>query len=521
MPAIAKIDPSRIVIDKYLLETHLGRGSQSSVHVATNVQSGERVALKVVRDVQLATVEDRVRFEEEIRIVRQLDHPSIVKILDHGAPHSKQFIAMELIRGCDIELWMCGQPKLDRNEMIETLRGKRLPVFQKICFAIEYAHSQGIVHRDLKPSNILVDDADHPTVLDFGLARQRESPIRYANTEIRAFVGTKYYASPQQLKKYEADEQCDVFALGIILYMMVSDHHPYFGLNDTEVSDFWKNGQPFPTVRQRNKRAPAELDAIVQKATAWKQKDRYPTVSALRKDVERYLNGESITAKLRAPHRRAGWFLRRHRIKAACGLAACIAVTLIATISVRAAIREAALMNYNVLPYECKIHAWRKEEDQYFEKATVARDILISKIGEAQHLSTVSGAVTAMNMLYDSIAMMPPSDRMAHWIEDGRDIPGIDPLLDGVFSIHLDSVEGDALDLLVEIRDEMKRWCHLDVDAIAKHGSGMYKEWGLRPHFSEIRNRLPNLVPLMERVATLRDTQAEMRGKAQSWLSPL
>ena len=229
----------------YRIVRLLGRGGMGEVFVAEDLSLGRQVALKLISTQQDASPERRKRFEREARAVAALSHSNIVAIYDFGEDEGRPFAVTELLEG-------------------ETLRSvlRRGPVppttalawGDEIAEGLAAAHERGIVHRDLKPENVFVTTAGHIKILDFGLARLDPpsglppAAVSTASdlTEPLAVLGTVGYMSPEQVRGWSADARSDVFALGAVLYEMVTATRPFHGATTVETLNNILNADPRP-----------------------------------------------------------------------------------------------------------------------------------------------------------------------------------------------------------------------------------------------------------------------------------
>ncbi len=312
-------------LPSYTIRGECQRGGQGVVFRAVQNATDRHVAIKVLHETSSAKARDRARFEREVKILGQLRHPNIVKILDTGSTEGRFFYIMDYIDGMALDDYV-----LKNNVSIHDA----LILFEKVCKAVNVAHLRGIIHRDIKPSNIRVDHSGEPHVMDFGLAKVDEfDAIADPRTEVQTvsgqFVGTLPWASPEQLEgSAEAlDIRTDVYSLGIVLYQILARSFPYEvgGSMRKALENICHIDPAKPS--SVNPNIDDEVDCIVLKALRKRREDRYQSAGNLAREIRRCLVGEPIEAK-----RDNGWYvlrktIRRHRGKAIiAGLAVVLVV---------------------------------------------------------------------------------------------------------------------------------------------------------------------------------------------------
>lgn len=328
-----KLTASRLpVVAGYDDFQEIRRGGQGEVYSAFHRSMKRRVAIKVLLDRAFASEVGHLRFEREIDLVATLQHPNIVRVYDRGVTaDGKQYFSMEYIEGVPLDEFLKAEVSQHQGRAAPNARDA-LRLFVKICAAVSFAHQKGVIHRDLKPSNILIDAQGEPHVLDFGLAKVIGSPVPEDAAKVTTtgeFMGTLAYAAPEQLRGDQSaiDVRTDVYALGVILYEMLTGERPFPAARAVaEVVEAVTQMDPQPPTLRAGQPRDDEIDTIVLKTLAKDPERRYQSAAALREDIERYLNGEPIEAK-----RDSRWYLlkkmlRRHRVAATLSLLSLILV---------------------------------------------------------------------------------------------------------------------------------------------------------------------------------------------------
>lgn len=317
----------------------IGQGGMGSVYLAEQDNPRRRVALKVMR-VSGSDHDSAPRFRREGAALAMLDHPGIAKVyaagVDESSLGSLPYFAMEFVDGVSL---------LDHAARRGLDVGARLRLLVAICNAVQHAHQRGVVHRDLKPANILVDAEGQPRVLDFGIARlldESEGGTRL--TQMGELVGTLPYMSPEQLNgdPTAVDTRADVYALGVILYELLSGRRPReFEANVSLVQAVTRAmKQPLVPLAEANPACAGELDTIAMKALAEDPAQRYASASELGADIQRFLQNEPILARPPSAWYVAQKFARRHRALVAASVIGVLALVGSTVFALNAAWRE-------------------------------------------------------------------------------------------------------------------------------------------------------------------------------------
>jgi serine/threonine protein kinase/WD40 repeat protein len=298
----------------YRITRAIASGGMGAVYLASRDDDEFRktVAIKIVRRGLLgstATRRDQLlqRFQLERQALATLDHPNIAGLLDGGTSEDgRPYLVMEYVEGELIDAY-CLAHRLGVRQ--------KLDLMSRVCSAVQHAHRNLIIHRDLKPGNVLVTPEGEPKLLDFGLAKLLNptgEAFARSVTGAGEFMGTFAYAAPEQIAETgsRVDTRSDVYALGMILYRLLTGEHPYdvSGPVALALERITKQTPEPPSARDRA--IDNELDTIVLKAVAKDPARRYQSAGDLQLDIERYLRGEAISAKADS-----GWYVLRKTMR--------------------------------------------------------------------------------------------------------------------------------------------------------------------------------------------------------------
>jgi serine/threonine protein kinase len=271
----------------------LGRGGMGDVYLAhrDDGQYERQVAIKLMRSGQQNL---RHRFVEERQVLASLQHPNIATLLDGGQWQGddetvQPYLVMEYVQGEDI-LTYANKHELNQRQ--------RLALFLDLCAAVQFAHQRLIVHRDIKPANVLIDESGQVKLLDFGIAKWIDEDEGHANTGSMTSIMTPQFASPEQLNGGLLTTATDVYALGVLLYHLLSGQGPH-ELQDRsigEIAQLSQTAQPTPLSHINPKTDPA-IDPILLACCQPDPSDRYQSVGLLAEDIKRFINHEPILMK--------------------------------------------------------------------------------------------------------------------------------------------------------------------------------------------------------------------------------
>jgi serine/threonine-protein kinase len=338
-------------VGPYRIVSLLGEGGMGVVYLGERSDLGSRAAIKFLRDATLSPAR-RERFRIEQRTLAQLNHPSIARLydaetLDDGTP----CIVMEYVEGVPLTAW-CAQRSSPLAE--------RLRLFRAVCEAVQFAHRQAIIHRDLKPSNILVTADGTLKLLDFGIAKHLDTLEEPDQTLTGLRMMTPAYAAPEQVLGQPVGVYTDVYALGVILYELLSGRLPFDLSRRTP-------GQAEAVIVEQEPARPSvaaqpangvSSSRLVASRSTWSDLDvlcltamhkdpqrRYRTVDALIRDIDHFVAGEPLEARPDSAGYRLGKFVRRRwRPVLAAAVVSLVVVGLVAFYTVRlAAARDAAM----------------------------------------------------------------------------------------------------------------------------------------------------------------------------------
>jgi eukaryotic-like serine/threonine-protein kinase len=430
--SVSRVDFSEAAFDRppsrrYVELGTIGQGGMGEVKLARDTQLLRRVAVKKLRKdaTNPATLS---YFLREAQITAQLDHPNIVPLYTVKQPDDSDpnvSFVMKLVRGQTLSDVIRSARDIYKADAKATLPPElnletRLGYFLKACEGVIYAHRKEVIHRDLKPSNIMVGDFGEVYVMDWGIAKlvreipetlygiQRvaasKSDLYIGGTRAGNVVGTPGYISPEQVRGLpEVGPASDQFSLGLILYELTTLKPARPGNLEKKLS--WaEDGQCNRLAHLLpEKKIPAELRAIIRKATAFEESDRYPTVAALADEVRRFLRGDEVSVLPDNLFRKTWRWMNHHRQIAAILLLSFLLITSVLTIGTL--VREKAAMRTGRIREKKLTHLLTKVATQaHFIDSRFLRleNLLINLANHAAYL----------------IGHAPPNDERLYWQED-------------------------------------------------------------------------------------------------------
>jgi serine/threonine-protein kinase len=336
---------------RYVVLGMAGKGGMGTVHVARDVDLLRKVALKQLVPEAARDASARARFNREVQVTAQLDHPNIVPVysLEVAADGGPAY-SMKLVEGRTFAA-LIDETLAFAREGRAPDEAHALPVrlehFLKVCDAMSYAHDRGVIHRDLKPANLMLGPHNEVYVMDWGICRVVGEPVtadetapspvhspESTETQVGTIVGTPMFMSPEQARAdRDLDARSDQCALGLILYKLVTLKSPYDGRTGLEILTHVVKGERRPVEPEKGAEpVPRELVAIVDKATHPQVDRRYRNVRAFADDVRRFLRGEAVEARPDSSWERTVRRLARHRQTVAVSVLALVTAAALAIV---------------------------------------------------------------------------------------------------------------------------------------------------------------------------------------------
>jgi len=262
-------------LDHYRIDAVAARSGMASIFRGTDLRTGQQVAIKIPHPEMESDPVFFDRFHREQNIGTTLDHPGVMKVFP-DQDHSQLYMVMEWVDGHLLRKILEQEKKLPAERAVKIAIG--------ICRALDYIHSHGVVHRDLKPENIMVDANDNVKLIDFGIAAQTGAR-RLTFAKLSNVMGTPEYISPEQVKGKRGDGRSDIYALGVMLYEMLTGKEPFQGPNPFAIMNDRLLNNPMPP-RQIDPSISPQLQEIIYRALERDPKNRYATAREFAWDLE-------------------------------------------------------------------------------------------------------------------------------------------------------------------------------------------------------------------------------------------
>jgi serine/threonine protein kinase/Tfp pilus assembly protein PilF len=311
-----KLEIGSIYAERYEILEELGRGGMGEVYKVRDEKLDEEMALKVLKPEIAANKDMIARFKNELKFARKIAHRHVCRMYDLNEEEGTPYITMEFVKGEDLKSSIRKKGKLSEKPAVA--------IAKQVCEGLAEAHELGVVHRDLKPQNIMIDESGHAKVMDFGIARSIEAA---GMTQTGVMIGTPDYMSPEQAEGEEADQRSDIYALGVILYEMVTGGVPFKG--DTAFSVALKHKTKLPQdPKKLNPELSDDLSRLILICMEKEKQRRYQSAEALLNDLQNIEDGLPLGTKIR-PRRETflGALIRRKfLIPAVAGALVIIAV---------------------------------------------------------------------------------------------------------------------------------------------------------------------------------------------------
>ena len=388
-----------------LLE-EVGRGAFGTVWRSRDTELDRIVAIKIPRRMQ-ESAEDREQFLREARSVAQLSHPNIVSVFEIGRDGKMVYIVSDFIEGVSIADAIL-------TDRYSSRYGVELSI--KVAGALHHAHERGVIHRDLKPANIMLDKQGEPQVMDFGLAKRDAGEITM--TVEGALLGTPAYMSPEQARGegHHVDRRADVYALGVILYELLTGERPFRGSMRMLIEQVIHDDAPSP--RKLNSTIPRDLETIVLKCLQKDAKGRYDNCDQLSADLQAWLDHRPISARPISVFGRALRWCKRKPVVAAMSMSILLVLSIGVAVSSYFAVvakneaREAHARTVEAIEAKESAIAARNDTKSALNRATESRKAesraLLAEMN--QRIIAEEGLQSARQRLYISDMRLALSD---------------------------------------------------------------------------------------------------------------
>lgn len=267
-------------LGQFTILEEIGRGGMATVYSAMQQSMNRKVAIKILPRHFMHDPGFLERFEREVEVISTLEHPHILPIYDYGEVDGIPYIAMRFLGGGSMaQMVRRGVPDLNDLEK----------PFRQVAAALDYAHMRGIIHRDLKPGNIMLDEDGNAYLSDFGIARVMGSDLTGS-----AIIGTPAYMSPEQAHGVAIDARSDIYALGIVLFELITGREPYQAETPMGLLLMHLN-EPLPEIDDLRDDVPVDVKLVIEQATMKDPDDRYPSAGKMSDAFSAALRGEAIT----------------------------------------------------------------------------------------------------------------------------------------------------------------------------------------------------------------------------------
>ena len=271
----------RVFNNRYQITERIGIGGMAEVYRAQDNVLGRLVAVKVMLPQYAADPNFTQRFKQEAAAAANLQSPYIVNVYDWGQDEGTYYIVMEFVRGSDLKTAIIERGAINQRKVAE--------IGSQVCQALSVAHGLDIIHRDIKPQNIMVQPDGNVKVMDFGIARAKNSVM----TQTSSVLGTAHYISPEQAQGKDLTATSDIYSLGIVLYESATGRLPFDGPDAVSVAMKQVNDLPVPP-REINPDIDPALEAIIMKAIAKNPEERFATAKDMRLALNDYLAGRPV-----------------------------------------------------------------------------------------------------------------------------------------------------------------------------------------------------------------------------------
>ncbi len=272
----------RTLSNRYLIGERVGIGGMAEVYQGQDTVLGRTVAVKVMLPQYAEDATFVARFKQEAAAAANLQSPYIVNVYDWGQDADTSFIVMEFVRGSDLKTAIQQRGPINQRKVAE--------IGSQVCQALSVAHGLDIIHRDIKPQNIMIQPDGNIKVMDFGIARAKNSVM----TKTSAVLGTAHYISPEQAQGKELSPASDIYSLGVVMYEAATGKLPFDGPDAVSVALKQVQEAPVPP-REVNPAIDANLEAIIMKAMSKDPRERFATARDMRHALNDFLAGRPVT----------------------------------------------------------------------------------------------------------------------------------------------------------------------------------------------------------------------------------